>query len=120
MRLAAGMEGRRFRSVEDAIRAAAPLDGSGPLDARAIDYGHVGGGSSGPWQMAARLDREARVRAILGQFDARRRVVLVGMAWNVGASRVGRAVGVSRATVYRWWPALRDRFGERLREVGLL
>lgn len=120
MKLAAGMEHRVFVSVEAAIRLAAPLDGSGPLDARAIDYGHVSGGDSGPWQMAARLDREARVRAILGQFPRQRQAVLAAFAWNMPVGRVAKVVGSPRSTVHRWWQEDRERFRQRLQEAGLM
>ena len=108
MRLAAGMEHRAFPVV------------GGPLDARGIDYAHAGAGTTGPWQLAARLDREARVRAIVGQLPEQRQRVLI--AWAHGASyrAISRWLRVSDRTIRRWHRVDWEHVRARLVEVGLL
>jgi len=119
VRLAAGMEHRAYPTVDAAIRAAFPVAG-GPLDARGIDYGHAGAGTTGPWQLAARLDREARVRAIVGQLPEQRQRVLVAYAHGASYRAIARRLHVSSSTVHRWHRGDWERVRERLLEIGLL
>lgn len=119
MRLAAGMEHRTYPTVDAAIRAAFPVAG-GPLDARGIDYGHVGAGTTGLWQMAARLDREARVRAVVGQLPPWRQRVLIAYAHRYSYRTIARVSGVSDRSVRRWHREDREHVSARLQDLGLL
>lgn len=119
MRLAAGMEHRPYATVDAAIRAAFPVTG-GPLDARGIDYGHIGAGTTGPWRLEARLDREARVRAVVGQLPERRQRVLVAYAHRASYRAIARAAHVSDRTVRRWHQHDREHVRSRLQDLGLV
>ena len=117
--VAAGMQPRPYSTVDAAIRAACPVSG-GALDARGIDLDSVRAGSSGPWQLAARLDREARVRAVLGQLPEQRQRVLVAYAHGASYRAIARAAHVAPSTVMRWHRASRDWVAARLRQIGML
>jgi len=116
MKLAAGMERRPFPSPDAAIRSVA----RNPLDVRAIDMEHVGAGSSGPWQMQARIDRDLKVRAALGRFDADDRAILVRYAWGQSYADIARALRMRKGSCILRHRQARRALIDRLVKLGLL
>lgn len=110
----------RWRTVDDAIREAAERS---PLRAQGIDNARVPTTSDGA---AVAVDAYSRVVAILGRFDARTQLVLIGWAMKMGyeqIAREGARLGIphsSRRTLKRIHRPAWEQVRSRLLELDLI
>lgn len=117
---AADLHARRWRGVDEAVAWATLCS---PLDSRAIDCEHVGGGSA--WSREASIDAYAQVHAALGRLDPWRRWLVetyaLGSGYRKLALRSSAAGGPGRRSdVMRAHRRARDEVAQRLEDVGLI
>lgn len=109
----------RWRTPDEAIAATV----RSPLDARGIDLRKLPGGQA---QAQEAMHAYSQVQAILGAYDDRTRLVLIGWAVGMGYTAIERHArklgiqGASRRTLRRIHRPAWEEVRRRLLDLGLI